>query len=175
MLYRDSAIFSLYIDSTPLNTTPSFTSLATVDEIFKPLSTGPKGLASNAYFSKDSDNQEKIVDSPPAWGNTSTSLESQASPSLTISATTNNTLDFSPSLLTPRVTRELKLKQSTFTSDVVDTFRHYHSAGVFETPSELLSLNIYINGRDYLLYQNIAPLDNRLLPLPIGRQGRVQV
>ena len=195
VLHGDSTIFSSHIDNDELNTTPSFPSLATADEIFEPLSAGPKCLASNAQFSKDSYfyNQETIVDSPPAWGNTSTSLESQASPSTlfgeaahppTISTTTNDTVDFSPNLLSPRyvqehlfggyvpymtdnrVMREPKPRQSTFISDVAATFRHHRSAGVFERPSEPLSLGIDNNGRDHPLYQNVAPHDDGLYHCP---------
>jgi hypothetical protein len=61
-----------------------------------------------------------------------------------------------------RIIREPTPRQSIFISDMAATFMYHRSAGIFKIPSELLSLDINNNGRDYPLYQNMARYDDRL-------------
>jgi len=56
--------------------------------------------------------------------------------------------------------RELKPRQSRVISDMAATFGHYGPLRGFETPREPLSLDIDNNGRNHLLYQNVAPYDD---------------
>lgn len=173
-----------------LTTTPSFTSLATTDEIFEPLFTGPKCLTSNVQFSNDFEfcNQDAIIDCPPMWGDAFTSLKSQAPPSTlfweaahpqTISATTNEPLDFSPNLLPLRyaqkrqrfggyvsnmssngAVRKQKPRQTEVASDLAATSRHHRSIATSQMPE---SENTF---RDHPLYQNVAPKGDGLYHCP---------
>jgi hypothetical protein len=139
-------------------------------------------LTTTPSFRPEFYNQGTIIDYPLLGANTLTFLSSQAPPPApfgeaahppTISTTTNDTLDFSPNLLSPRyvqehlfggyvpymtdnrVMKEPKPRQSTFISDEV-----------FETPSEPLSLDIDNSGRGHPLYQNVARHDDGLYHCP---------
>lgn len=119
VLHEDPSIVSSNIKNASLSTAPSFTSLATPEEVFEPLSAEPKRLASNTQFSNGSEFcQEIIFDSPPIWRNTSTSLESQASPSAlfrevvhpqTINPPTNEPLALSPNRIIPRYVQDRQI------------------------------------------------------------------
>jgi len=184
VLHEDPSIVSSNIDNAALSTAHSFTSLATADEVFEPLSAEPKRLASHTQFSKGSEFcQEIFFDSPPIWRNTLTSLESQASPSTlfgevvhpqTINAPTNEPLDFSPNRLSPRVMREPKPRQSTGISDLAATFRYHRSGEISETPNEPLRFGIDNSGRDHPLYQNVTPHGDGLYHCPWEDQEECQ-
>jgi hypothetical protein len=146
-------------------------------------------LTITPFFRSEFYNQDIIIDYPLLGGNTLTSLKSQALPPALfgeaahpqiIIAIITDTLDFAPNLLSPRyiqeyllsgyvpyltnnrAMRELKPRQSIFIRDVAANFRHHCLAGAFETPSEPLSLDINNNGRNHLLYQNVALYDDGL-------------
>ncbi|KAH8650376.1 hypothetical protein BGZ60DRAFT_534458 [Tricladium varicosporioides] len=137
-----------HMDNTVLITTPSF---------------GP-----DFYNEKGA-----ITNYPLLGGDTLTFLRSQVPPPALFGATAPpqtinaviDTLDTSPSLLSPRVTRESKPRQSKVIGDLAATFRHR---------SEPPRLDIKNNSREHPLYQNVTLDNNGLYHCPWESQGECQ-